>query len=170
MRAASLIALFAGAACASSPELELEITTFAGLELAIPEGWTSTSQSEHQTKIVVFRPKDNDRKESITVMRTRELPALAKADGGHVRQLLSDAQRSLLDGKPGRASHVRTKHGFLGARVETDFVPVGAKTTYRRIHAVVLDGSSLVHVLYTARNANPKTLDRVLDSLTRKAT
>ena len=169
MRRVSLIALFAGAACASSAEPELEITTFEGLQLAIPEGWTSTSQSEHQTKIVVFRPNDNDRKESITVMRTREMAALARADRGHLQQLLSDAQRSLLDGKPGRASQVRTKHGFLGARVEADFVPDGMKTKYHRIHAVVLDGSSLVHVLYTARDANPKTLDRVLDSLTRKA-
>lgn len=169
MRRTSLFALFLGTACASSSGPEVETTTFEGLEFAVPEGWTSASQSEHQTKILVVRPNDNDRKESITVMRTREMPALANTDAAYLQQLLADAQRSLLDGKPGRATRVRTKHGFVGARVEADFVPDGTSAHYHRIHAVVRDGTSLVHLLYTARDADPGTFELVLDSLTRKA-
>jgi hypothetical protein len=168
-RATIVVALLT--ACASEAPPELETANLDGLEYAVPAGWKSNNQSEHQTKIIVWTPSggDNTRHESIALMRTRELPALVKSDVANIQRFLTDAQRSLPHAKGGKALRFKTKHGLVGARVESDFIPDGTKSEYRRFHAVVIDGASLVHVLYTAADANRETFNLVLDSLTRKA-
>ncbi len=54
--------------------------------------------------------------------------------------------------------------------MEGSFTPAGVTQPYGRVHAVVVDGDSLVHVLYTAQqpDASLETFDGVLDTLQRK--
>ena len=158
------------ASCGGETSLDFERHELGTLEYAIPDGWTSRDQSEHQTQIVVWAPsKDNDLKESIALLRTREMPAVTKSDSGRVQQWLSQAQRGLPDASFGAAKRFKSKHGLLVTSIEGAFVPAGSNAPYHRIHAVVADGPSLVHVIYTARTASHETFNQVLDSLIRKA-
>lgn len=159
--------LFTFPGCAGIPELEA--VDFDDLELVLPTGWTSKDLSEHQTKIVVFTPEDNTRRESIALVRTHDLPTAARQDFARLRKYLADAQTNMPGGKFAAVHSVRTKHGLAGVRVDGEFVPDGTRSTYRRMHAVLVDGTSLIHILYTARDANATTFDLVLDSLTKKA-
>jgi hypothetical protein len=166
---ALLISILLASCSGETPPERHELGT---LKYAVPAEWTSRDQSEHQTKIVVWTPSPaaNARKESIALMRTRELPALTKSSFAYVQHCLSEAQRGLPQAAFGITTRFKTKHGLVGARIEGDFVPAGADMPHRRMHAVVIDGNSLVHVLYTARNARPEAFARVLDSLIRKDT
>jgi hypothetical protein len=58
-----------------------------------------------------------------------------------------------------------TRHGFSGLRVEGTFTPPNQAASYHRIHAVLVDGESLVHVLYTARDPDRDYIEAVLDGL-----
>jgi hypothetical protein len=62
---------------------------------------------------------------------------------------------------------VKTARGLVGARVDLDFVPPGQPSRYRRVHVVLVDGSALVHVLYTAKHADVEgdAIGVVLDNL-----
>jgi hypothetical protein len=53
--------------------------------------------------------------------------------------------------------------------VDGTFVPTGMTVPYQRIHVVMLDGTSLIHVMYTAKQASrePEALDVVLASMHR---
>ncbi len=155
--------------CLGDSEVDLEVAKLGDLEYAIPAGWTSKDLSEHQTKIIVWAPSDNPRKETVALMRTRDLPTAVKSDFAHLQQFLLDTEKSLPNGRFGSAHRLSTKHGLVGMRVDGEFVPDGTKASYRRIHAVLIDGTALVHILYTARDADAKTFDLVLDSLTKKA-
>ena len=61
-----------------------------------------------------------------------------------------------------------TKNGFSGIRVEGEFVPPNKETPYRRLHAVVVDGGSLVNVIYTAKQLDHESFDAIVDSLSRE--
>ena len=167
MRASTAL-IVALCGCAGSVGAELERHKLGDLEYGVPEQWQSIDQSEHQTKIIVWRPADNSSKESIAVMRTRALPAIASSED-HLSQFLADAQTRLPQARFAPVALVKTARGLTGVRVEGDFVPDGVTDSYHRIHAVVVDGTSLVHVLYTAREPNRETFNVVLDSLMRKA-
>lgn len=147
---------------------ETRSASIDGLAYSVPAEWQSKNQSEHQTKIALWTPDDNDRKESVAIVRTRAMPALVHADFQRIQQLLSDAQKNLPRGSFGVASRFKSQHGLTGARIAGSFVPDGGVVHYHRFHAVVIDRDSLVHVIYTATDANQSTFDLVLDSLARK--
>ncbi len=154
--------------CAGSIGTELEVHKLGDVEYGIPEHWQSIDQSEHQTKIIVWRPTDNPNKESIALMRTRAMPALVNSEK-HLLKFLADAQTRLPQGHFASVANLETKRGLMGMRIEGDFVPDGVAASYHRMHAVVVDGNSLVHVVYTAREPNREVFNLVLDSLIRKA-
>jgi hypothetical protein len=157
------------AGCASEAPREMQTASIEGLEYAVPADWENKDQSDHQTKIVVWSPTNNPRKESVTIVRTRAMPALVHADFTRIEQLLTDAQGGLSHANFGRTQRVTTKRGLIGAEVTGTFVATTKDAaSYRRFHAVVVEGDSLVHVLYTARDANRDTFDLVLESITRK--
>ena len=60
--------------------------------------------------------------------------------------------------------------GLHGARIEVDFVPPGTRRVYHRVHAVIVAGDSLVHVMYTAGDPDLsfEALNLVLGSLRHK--
>jgi hypothetical protein len=87
-----------------------------------------------------------------------------------VMRLLEEATRGLPRGAFGPPSQFRSKTGLLGVSVEGKFVPPGQDRAYRRTHAVLFDGTSLVHVIFTSRSAdaNAEPFQIVLNSLRRK--
>lgn len=165
MRRLVLCALLA-AGCRDSPNVEH--ATLDGLEYAVPAGWQMKDVSERYSKIVVWSPRDNDGKQSVTLVRTEALPAVTEAGVTHLERVLDEAQRGLPRGRFGRPIQFRTDQGFAGVRIDGEFVPTGTSLAYRRVHAVVIDGTSLVHVIYTASRANRASFDLVLASLSRK--
>jgi hypothetical protein len=100
------------------------------------------------------------------------LPALAKAGQAAIERLLVEAQKTLPQSSElGVPSRFTTPSGMVGVKVEEDFRPEGQVQTYRRIHAVVIDGDAegtLVHVVYTAATPDKEPMQIVLDSLRRK--
>lgn len=168
MSRALVIALaLLGASCSSSRTIDF--ATLGNLSYAVPTGWSSQPIADQRITMVQWTPDDNDAKESMMIMRTSPRAALAKAGPPYLVRLLAEAQTGLAKGSFSKPSSVRTQHGFVGARLEGTFVPTGQSQPYHRIHAVVVDGDSLVHVMYTAKVPDPEAFEIVLDSLTRKA-
>jgi hypothetical protein len=162
MRALLLIAL---AACASSTP-SLDPAKLDTLDYGAPAGWKSRDVSAPQTAAVEWTPTgDNDRKESLVISRVPQ-PALAAARSRpHLRRTLVAANAQLPDARFSSPTPVVTRGGFSGLRVEGTFTPPTQAVSYHRIHAVLVDGTSLVHVLYTARDPDRDYIGAVLDGL-----
>lgn len=166
IRAVAVIVVLA--ACADS-EPAVATHVIGGLEYQLPAGWQSKDFSERGRTILTWTPEENARKESITLIRSEPLPAMSKANPAVLMHHLLEAQRGL-DGAFSEPRELATKHGIKGVRVSGSFTPRGARSPYQRVHALVRDGSSLVHVLYTAHDpdSSEAVLHGVLDSLQRK--
>jgi hypothetical protein len=63
----------------------------------------------------------------------------------------------------------RTQQNLRVVEVAADFVPSGMKASYHRVHAMIVDGEVVVHVLYTARTPDPdlKMFRQVVDTIRR---
>jgi hypothetical protein len=161
--AASLV--FAGCT-GEEAAMETQPAQTGPLHYEAPASWQHQDSTEGGTTTTQWVPADNDRKESISVIRTPFDPALAKAGVDTIEQLLVSAQPTdpQVSALPVR---VATKRALAGVRVEVDYVPPGQHDSYHRVHAVLLDGNALVHVLYTARNPDPQrsALQLVIDTL-----
>lgn len=144
-----------------------EHVTFASLAFDVPAQWQRTDQTRRGVATAVWQPEDNDRKESITVIRTDLSPAVAKAGASAIELYLAHAHRSLPHARTSKVQRITTAKGLDGARVDLDFTPPGQNENYRRVHVVLVDGSSLVHVLYTAKHPDRDlgALGAVLDNL-----
>jgi hypothetical protein len=151
-------------ACGSSstPAQHVQI---AHLGFDVPGDWRNADTTRNGLVSSEWTPPSNDRKESITVIRTERSAAVASEGMATIQRLLVAAQA------PGaRVSPIKlvtTEQGLLGARVDVDFVPPGLSASYHRSHVVLVDGTSLVHVIYTARtpDADLQTFNLVLGSL-----
>ena len=154
--------------CASSSPA-VEHARIDRVDYLVPSGWLSKDLGTSRTPIVEWTPPDNGlAKESVTVTRSAPLAALTKAGPDYIERLLDQAQRTLPRGRFGKPIRFTTKNGFVGVRVEGDFVSPGMATPYHRIHAVVIDQTSLIHVMYTAAVADREAFEIVIDSLDRK--
>ena len=154
-------------ACSSNDEPPREHVKLASLGFDVPASWKRTDVARRGVATAVWQPEDNDRKESITVIRSELSPAVAQAGAAGIEPYLAAAQRALPHVHPSRVKRFTTATGIEGARVELDFIPPGQHETYRRVHVVLVDGSSLVHVLYTAKQPDraQTALRVVLDNL-----
>lgn len=163
-----LVALFAASCGERAPEVSWH--SIEGAHYAVPIGWTMRDQSEQTRKIFTWTPDENTSKESVTVIRTQPLVSLTQVGLPRMNGLLAAATRGLPQGSFTAPTQVTTSRGFMGMRVDGTFVPAGMDTPYHRIHVVMLDGTSLVHVLYTAkdRDGDPEALRIVLETLQRK--
>jgi hypothetical protein len=150
----SLIALTLVACASSDPPLEH--ATIGSLEYGAPSGWVSRDLSGRNLPSFEWTPLDNEHKQSITIVR-RERPIASSS-----RQLGALVASAQPTGRFGAPNQITTKSGLRGVRIEGAFAR--GSTTYHRIHAVLVDGSSLVHVIYTAREPDRETFDAVVDS------
>lgn len=171
MRASTsiLVAALASACGESVPDVSWQ--SVEGLQYAVPLGWNVRDQSEQTRKILVWTPDDNEHKESVAIITTPPLVGLTKVGLPRVQGLLSAAARGLPGSSFTQPTRVVTSRGLVGLRVDGQFVPTGQDAPYRRIHVVMLDGTSLVHVLYTAKDPSSESeaLRIVLETLHRKA-
>jgi hypothetical protein len=165
------LAAYAATACKVDTPLAREKAQLHDLSFDVPLGWQRIDKAHPGLETAEWRPQDTENyKESITVMRTELAPAVAKAGEPALEPYLRAAQRSLPDIHMLDVKHVATSKGLTGVRVDVDYVPPGLKDRYRRSHAVFVDGTQLVHVLYTARHddADPAVLDLVVENLAHK--
>ena len=152
------------AACAA-PARPLEHPSLAGdLGLRTPDGWVARDYSSDARTVVQWTaPRDEDaRGARVLVVRvegTRSLDGLGR--------WLLDAQRTLPNARFGAPISFVTPAGFPGVRVEGEFVAPNHRA-YRRLHAVIVDGTSLVHVIYTARQIDRESFDGIVDSFARE--
>jgi hypothetical protein len=119
----------------------------------VPVGWQRTDLGARES---VWTPPENARKESVTITTAELDPALAQAGPSALEDLLLRAQGTLHGAKVSAAEEVATSHGLRGFRVAIDFAPLGdARPHYTRIHTLLTDGKTVVHVLYTAATPDP---------------
>jgi hypothetical protein len=159
----ALLLLFL-ASCASS-ERDVVTAKIDTLDYVAPMGWKPRDVSSHRGTVIEWTPDgDNDRKESLVVSRV-EQPALAMSPL-HLRRALVETTSRLPDARFSSPRSFVTRSGLSGWRTEGTFSPLGPRAgTYQRIHAVLVDGSSLVHVLFTARDLDREHIDVVLDGI-----
>lgn len=155
--------------CSSSGP-SLEKATIGRLTFGTPSGWAKRDLSNPQRAMFEWAPStdENERKESLTVVRA-DRPATAKSTQEQLQQMLAGAQRGMVGASFSAPHPFTTRHGLRGVRIDGDFVvPQAAGARYRRIHAVIVDGTSLVNVLYTAREPDRETFEAVVDSFFRE--
>lgn len=164
MKRLGLAVLMGLAACGSSANQRV---SFAHLSFEVPSGWEHHDTSRRGVATTVWTPDDNDRKESITIIRTDEVPVVAQAGEAILGQYLENAQAGFQDARVSEVRTVHTKLGLSGVTTNVDYIPPGLRDRYHRVHIVLVDGASLVHVIYTARSADPglESLNGVLATI-----
>ncbi len=138
------------------------------LEFEIPASWQRTDTHVGTTATAVFEPEGpNPAKQSITVIRAELGPIATKYSTQQLAGLLEAAQTTLPQGRTSRLAPLATERGLSGLRIEVDYVPAGLGRRYHRIHALLMDGTALVHVLFTAVEpaADQAVFQRVVDTL-----
>jgi hypothetical protein len=156
------------AACNSGAR-PVEVHELGAFEYEMPSGWHAEARTEAGRQVVEWTPKPNDHKESITLIQSEPLAAMANAGTDIVLGHLFEAQRGL-GGAFDAPTLTTSKHGFKVARIEGSFTPPDRTQPYRRTHAVVIVDDRLVHIFYTAERAtaNRDALSAVINSFNRK--
>lgn len=141
------------------------------LGLELPEDWSRTDSPTLGHLAATWTPQPaSPRKESVTIIRSEVDQAFFRRGTGYLDQTLRAAQAVLPKAHISRATPVTTAQGLAGLRLTVDYVPPGQQATYHRVHVVLLDKTGLIHVLYTARIADPDlgALEMVLSTLHRE--
>ena len=167
MRALTLAACLAGCGTATPQTQDGHLAEF---RFVVPSGWKKHQVNAGSREVSRWVPESNDGKESISLIRTALRSDVHTRDSAALLELLGDAQRSLPHGQFGQASRLSTSNGMRTLVVAGDFEPAGTTHRYHRVHALVIDGSAVVHVLYTAETPDPdlKVFHAVVDSLHRE--
>jgi hypothetical protein len=92
------------------------------------------------------------------------VPATTAAGQSTLESMLARAN-ALPDAHVTRLAPITTQQGLVGARIELDYAPPGTRLRYHRVHAVLVDGDALVHVLYTALDPDADALRLVLATI-----
>lgn len=163
MKALVLVALALGSACSDSPS-PIQAVAFGPLTFNVTADWQRKDTSNPGWASSMFTPSDNNRFESVTVIRSRR----SDSKNSTLEQLLVSAQRGLHHVKISSVRSVRTANGLSGVKVSVTFQPEGMMQNYRRTHVVLSESDrTIVHVIYTAMlpDEDERTLHVVLDSI-----
>ncbi len=168
-----LLVLCLIAACDGTPfaERPSQYERLGTLGLEVPAEWTRGDATPLGQVSSTWVPSaENPRKESVTVIRSQVDHAFVRADGAYLEQMLRAAQATLPKARLSSPTAVTTAQGLSGLRMTVDYVPAGQRAAYHRVHVVLVDRtatSALIHVLYTARDADPElaALELVLSTL-----
>ncbi len=161
------------AGCRDSSAPPSQAVEMGPLSFEVPAEWKRTDGSRPGSTMAVWTPVANQRKESVTVIRTRR-PAptrAAETSIASVQQQLVSAQASLREARISRVMPTTTTKGFDGSRIDLAYKPNGVERSYQRVHVVLVeDDTTLIHVLYTAAvtDEHVGALQLVLDTLRRK--
>ena len=165
----SLALVFIAACGGTNRAPETQHATLGILAFDVPSSWSRQDRQTRQSISAEWRPSPNERKEALVITRTSVNPALIKAGAPAIEDLLRQAQRGLGKAKLTSTKSFTSSFGFFGVEIEADFVPPGLDGTYHRIHAVLLDGDDhLIHVIYTAEDADPDVVSILLSNLHRE--
>lgn len=165
-----VVAAAAAPACSSGDAVAVQWQTLDGLNYAVPTEWVSIDQSEQFRKVVVWAPPSNTSKQTVSVIRTRPTPSVTSVGLPKMERLLAATLAGLPSSKFSAPEKIVTAKGLAGMRARGEFLPQGATQHYIREHAVLLDGDALVHVMFTAQDANTsrESMQVVLDTLHRE--
>jgi hypothetical protein len=153
--------------CSSSSPSE-PTQTLGDLEYApLPSSWNHRDTKEISRLVSRWTPEENNNKESISIIRTGAPANVKSATPAQLEAMLADAQRSLSAPSVRVPTMAKTKQGLQEIEIVADFVPPGLKDSYHRVHAMIVDGDVLIHVLYTARTPDPELamFHQVVDSI-----
>lgn len=146
-----LLLLLAASACGGgSDRAEL-----ASLSFEPPPTWQRTDSHARGSAIAVYVPTANPRRESVTIIRTEVGAIATRYSSATLAQLLAGAQSALRDARTSAISPITTDSGLAGLQIVVDYLPPGATQPYHRVHAVLADGTALVHLVYTAATPDP---------------
>ncbi len=140
----------------------------AGLDFqASLEGWTHKDAKEIGRVASRWTPDANPNKESISIIRAPSPPRLHEATIETLTELLESAQGVMPEGSVHAPVSGQTKQQLPEVEIAADFVPAGLRASYHRVHAMILDGNTLIHVLYTARTPDPNltVFRQIVDSI-----
>jgi hypothetical protein len=156
------------AACSSSSSDEKAPDKLADLQYAGPTGWSHKDTKEISRSIARWIPGDNSRKESISIIRT-SARGVKGAALPQLESMLSRAQSTLPTPALSQPRPNQTKQNLQEVEITADFVPAGMSVSYHRVHAMIVDGDALIHVLYTARTPDPDLamFHQVVDTIRR---
>ncbi|MBA3540368.1 MAG: hypothetical protein H0T79_12200 [Deltaproteobacteria bacterium] len=147
-----IVFLLALAACSSSStndNVDRQHGRTGNLGYDVPAAWQHKDSNDRTSSTSVWTPTNNPAKESISVIRT-EVHLAPSAGPAEIQQLLIQAQNGLRNAKVSSPSQIVSDAGLRGAQVSVDYLPPNMTQRYHRVHAVLLDGDSLVHIFYTA--------------------
>lgn len=164
MSRAMLVFLLASA-CGANEAPKTQTATLGDLAYEIPAGWKHFDTKTPRAASSEWTPASNERRESVDVIRTEVSPKMRHASREEVEEVLTRAARGLENAKVTSISQLTSPYGFVGARVELDYTPHGLGRTYHRVHAVLLDGGKLIHILYTAQNPDFDAVSIVINSI-----
>ena len=168
----ALILFGAFAACATTDKLETQPAKLGGFAYDAPAEWKHVDSHAPRSVTSTWTPiGDNERKESLVVIRSQIDPALAKGGVDAVEKLLVAAQHELpkLTLSKSGVTKLVTGQGLAGLRIDSEFVPSGLGIEYHRTHLALLDGKTLIHLIYTSRDPDvgEQALVAVLQSIHR---
>jgi hypothetical protein len=166
-KALALALLVAGCAGNLAPTADSQPGHLDRLVYEAPVDWSATDGQTLRGPSSTWLPADNARKESLIVSRVQVQPGRPAYTVEALQGLLAAAQQELPHARLSDARSFVTPTGLRGASIEADFTPRGSTSRYHRVHAVVLDGDHLVHVLYTAQQPDfsHRAFDLIVNSL-----
>ena len=149
MRACVLAILMVATACNAGVDDDTPPVELGSIEIVPPTGWTSR---ELGPTTRMWTPAKNPGRESIVVI------VAPKPLGEPTRafELARKAQELLADARITATSTISTAGGRAGRRIDLSFRPTGTKRRYQRSHVSIVEGDSLIHVLYTAADPDPE--------------
>jgi hypothetical protein len=160
--------LLAVVACSTPKATEPDHVHVVGVGFqATLGGWGHKDATEIGRVVSRWTPDANSNKESISIIRTALPPRLHGATVDQLTELLQSAQGVLSEPSMHAPTAVHTKMNLQEVEIISDFVPAGLKSSYHRVHAVLIDGDALIHVLYTARSPDPNltVFHQIVDSI-----
>jgi len=171
MRAAA-IALLVTACGSTSSLVESQPAQLGDLRFDAPDEWSHNEVREGSRLIARWLPSDNPNKAVVSVIRTELRADHRDATPDEIETMLADAQRSLPHAQIGARHALHTARGLDGFEVESEFVPPGERTSYHRIHAVLVDGPVKEQDVAMADNAGEQRLfvERAFDATTDSGT
>lgn len=171
MRALLLICVLAACDGRQLADRPAKYERLGTLGFELPDDWSRADVPRLGHVASTWVPRaENTRKESVTVIRSEVDRAFFRRGSEYLDQTLRTAQAVLPKAKFSAATPVTTEHGLTGLRLIVNYVPNGQRVAYQRVHVVLLDKTGLIHVLYTARDADPDlaALEMVLSTLRRE--
>ena len=152
MKWALLAALVVASACNAE---SVQRDSIGKVDYIVPSSWHSAKSATKTSATVVWTPEDNARRESISLVSSPIDETLAKSGPGALGPLVARAQGALGHLPPPSVEPISSEHGLSGVEVQLDFTPSGQTARYHRVHAALLDGNRVIHVLYTAADPDP---------------